>query len=291
MLFNVIKKHILAKSVFKFSSEEAKEIGNSIGVDWSKIDLEQFRIGVAVELEHGGQDPQTNVIGYDLEKAGKIAWAHLKESPSYYTKLKQVESVKKKSNLPSDPRLQQLSQIRSFAGRIRFCDENFQKIRAGSGRIVYVYDANHAIKLARNDKGIAQNGVENDGFINRYDIVARVVYADPDEKYLISEKAQKITPKQFEQLAGFSLRDWELYLKDFFSHRSPNFFIKPDEHVVEKVRSSEWATDVLDMMGNFDMPVGDMGRASTYGKIGDRLVVTDYGLTQSVYEEHYERRR
>lgn len=75
----------------EFTSEEAKIIGEKIGVPWSEIDLEQFRMGLAVELEHGMHDPQTDVTHDNLEMTGKIAWAHLKEVSDYYAKLKNVE--------------------------------------------------------------------------------------------------------------------------------------------------------------------------------------------------------
>jgi hypothetical protein len=75
-----------------FTSEEAKSIGDEIGIDWEQYDLEQFRLGLAVELEHGSHDPETDVIGDDEHLAGKIAWAHLKELPDYYTRLIKMES-------------------------------------------------------------------------------------------------------------------------------------------------------------------------------------------------------
>lgn len=75
----------------EFTAEEAKTIGEAIGIDFSKFDLEQFRLGLAVELEHGLHDPETNVTGDDLHVTGKIAWAHLKELPDYYTRLAVME--------------------------------------------------------------------------------------------------------------------------------------------------------------------------------------------------------
>lgn len=75
----------------EFTVEEAKSIGDSIGVDWSKTDLEEFRIGLGVELEHGSRDPQTNVTNDDPLLTGKIAWAHLNEIPDYYTRLIAME--------------------------------------------------------------------------------------------------------------------------------------------------------------------------------------------------------
>ena len=74
-----------------FTKEQAKEIGDKLGIDWQKYDLEQFWMGLAVELEHGAYDAETNVTNDDLMLTGKIAWAHLKEIPDYYTRLKKME--------------------------------------------------------------------------------------------------------------------------------------------------------------------------------------------------------
>ena len=74
-----------------FTKEQAKEIGDKLGIDWQKYDLEQFWMGLAVELEHGAYDAETNVTNDDLMLTGKIAWAHLKEIPDYYTRIKKME--------------------------------------------------------------------------------------------------------------------------------------------------------------------------------------------------------
>ncbi len=74
------------------TSAEAQQIGDSIGVDWNTYDLEQFRMGLDVELEHGRHDPQTNVTNDDPIMTGKIALAHLKEIPDYYTRLAKMEA-------------------------------------------------------------------------------------------------------------------------------------------------------------------------------------------------------
>ena len=74
-----------------FTTEEAKKIGEELRIDWSKFDVEQFRMGMDVELEHGSVDPQTNVTNDDPLMTGKIALAHLNEFPDYYTRLKKME--------------------------------------------------------------------------------------------------------------------------------------------------------------------------------------------------------
>jgi Protein of unknown function (DUF5661) len=77
-----------------FSPEEARQIGERIGIDWgrSAFDVEQFRMGLAIELEHGRRDPATNVSDDDEVTTGKIAWAHLNEFPDYYTRLAAMEA-------------------------------------------------------------------------------------------------------------------------------------------------------------------------------------------------------
>lgn len=78
----------------QFSIDEARRIGQAIGIDWKAgdVDLEQFRMGLAIELEHGLADPQTNVTDDDEVTTGKIALAHLKEIPDYYTRLSRMEA-------------------------------------------------------------------------------------------------------------------------------------------------------------------------------------------------------
>ena len=74
-----------------FTSSEAKKIGEALGINWSKFNIEQFRMGMMVELEHGSIDPDTNVTDNDSLVTGKIAFAHLGEYPDYYTRLKKME--------------------------------------------------------------------------------------------------------------------------------------------------------------------------------------------------------
>lgn len=77
------------------SINQASQIGTNLGVDWTRIEIEEFRRGMEVELEHGARDPQTNVTDNDPVLTGKIAWAHLKEFPDYYTRLDRMEAEAK----------------------------------------------------------------------------------------------------------------------------------------------------------------------------------------------------
>lgn len=75
----------------EFTEAEAKKVGEQIGIKWDKFDVDQFRRGMDVELEHGTRDPNTNVTNDDPIMTGKIALAHLNEFPDYYDRLEKME--------------------------------------------------------------------------------------------------------------------------------------------------------------------------------------------------------
>jgi Protein of unknown function (DUF5661) len=78
---------------YRFTEEQARAVAEEIGLDLdaARFDVEAFRRGMAVELEHGSHDPETDVTGDDPIITGKIAWAHLKEMPTYYERLEAME--------------------------------------------------------------------------------------------------------------------------------------------------------------------------------------------------------
>jgi len=74
-----------------FSTDDARRIGTTLGLDWSEIDFEQFRRGLETELEHGRRSPATDVTHDDPILTAKIVWAHLRTIPDYYTRLERME--------------------------------------------------------------------------------------------------------------------------------------------------------------------------------------------------------
>ena len=77
----------------RFTTDEARGIGEKLGVDWqtAPFDVEQYRMGLDIELEHGTRDPDTNVTDDDPMTTGRIALAHLREFQDYYTRLAKME--------------------------------------------------------------------------------------------------------------------------------------------------------------------------------------------------------
>jgi hypothetical protein len=83
-----------------FTADEARQVGEQIGIDWATapFDVDQFRRGMDVELEHGLHDAATNVTGDDPLVTGKIALAHLNEFPDYYSRLERMEEEAKRDH-------------------------------------------------------------------------------------------------------------------------------------------------------------------------------------------------
>ena len=70
----------------KFTLSEALDIAKKLNIDFDKVSFtpEEYLEGINIELEHGSVDPDTNVSNDDPLTTGKIALAHLNESPIYY---------------------------------------------------------------------------------------------------------------------------------------------------------------------------------------------------------------
>jgi hypothetical protein len=81
-------RHITTK---QFTADEAQSVGEKLGIKWDKFNVDQFRRGMDVELEHGTIDPCTNVTDDDPIMTGKIALAHLNEFSDYYDRLEEME--------------------------------------------------------------------------------------------------------------------------------------------------------------------------------------------------------
>ena len=83
-----------ARAEIRFSKTQAMEVAAQLGLDVpaEAFDIEQFRMGMEVEFEHGRRDPETDVTHDDPVLTGKIALAHLREMPDYYTRLAEMEA-------------------------------------------------------------------------------------------------------------------------------------------------------------------------------------------------------
>ena len=76
----------------QISSEEAQRIGESLHLDWDRIDLEQFRQGLMGEVDEANMDPETGRTYDSVLLSGKLVVAHMQEFPDYFTRLKKLKA-------------------------------------------------------------------------------------------------------------------------------------------------------------------------------------------------------
>ena len=103
-----------------FTSDEASRIADLLALDSKEaFDLEQFRMGLGVELEHGRREPATNVTNDDPVVTGKIALAHLRELPDYRRSIKSstVDSMRIRHLLSRPPAPEESAHEQPHCGR------------------------------------------------------------------------------------------------------------------------------------------------------------------------------
>lgn len=195
--------------------------------------------------------------------------------------------------------LDELKQIRSFAGKKKFADYHFQKIGSGSGRAVYDIDGNRVLKLAKNPKGIAQNEEETrvSGYYDTKDIVTEIFDYAEDYSYVIAEKAKKVSEARIKAITGIpSLYEMYYYLRNVQDNsRGKRSFFHVDPELQQKFDDNEFVQDLAYIVTGYEQSAGDMSRASTFGEVNrngqPQIVLTDYGLSDEVYNTHYNPER
>lgn len=195
---------------------------------------------------------------------------------------------------PTNFNMEHFKTLNKFTERIRYCEENLQRISSGSARIVYKVDNEKVLKLAKNEKGLAQNNVEIEwgGYYEFQSILAHTIDSHPKGLWVEMELARKVSKSDFIQYFGVSVNDLGSYLRNWDNdmHGRPNYFSIPN-YLVQKMDENEDVNEIKNFMISADAPAGDFGRLSSYGKVnrkdGEIIVLIDFGLTSDVYTSYY----
>lgn len=186
---------------------------------------------------------------------------------------------------PDSFKMNEFKQIKTYAGRVRYCEERLPKIGAGSARIAYRIDNQKVLKIAKNRLGIEQNLVESEPFKQKYSVCARVFdYMDSGE-WLEMELATQSKVNDFKRILGITFDQLKEYIN--FSKRGDSKYFKllPKEQA-EKLHGIDFYSDLFTFIADYDMPVGDFLRKSSWGVVKrngkDALVVIDFGYSEEV---------
>lgn len=190
-----------------------------------------------------------------------------------------------------------LLELPSFTQRILYATNTLQKLGSGSSRTVFAIDDNTVLKVAKNKKGLAQNQAESQYAIQQWSsLVAKVIDSDPNDIFIVMERASKVTPTLFKKILGFSIEHLAEYLEVFKHRYKPSKYYRPSSLSKDwtEMEDNEWVMDLVDLAVNFNFPIpGDLGRLSSYGVVdrgyGQEVVLIDFGLNEEVWETHYAR--
>lgn len=198
----------------------------------------------------------------------------------------------------------ELNKIGSFAGKVRYCENHLQRISQGSSRIVYRFDSNTVLKLAKNPKGLAQNE-EEVSKSNETDLFAHIFKFEGENcSWIVSEYARRATAADFRRLTGHDFKFVQKYIELIASQYSRYRRWNPtpeQEEFHENVMNMdipnwEFFYEINEYLTNYQLEAwGDLTRPSTWGvasrQNGDELVIVDYGLSDEVAAQHYDKRR
>lgn len=198
---------------------------------------------------------------------------------------------------PMEFDIEVFKKLNSFNKRIKYCEAKLHRIASGSARIVYMVDDEKVLKLAKNQKGLAQNEIEigygQEGYLE--DIVAKIFDYDGNDLWVEMELAKKLRVSDFKTITGYNFSDFQnavlKYGNESNSRRNKDTSFRIDDALYQDMWENEFTYGIFNFIGNYDIPVGDLARLNSYGKVKrdgeDAIVLIDYGLTHEVYDSYY----
>lgn len=172
------------------------------------------------------------------------------------------------------------SKLETTEEMIEYASNFLQPLGKGSSRQAFVFSSKYALKIAMNEKGLAQNKVEIDASTDPMikQVVASVQRADDKHRWLLSDLVRSLKgSEEFESLTGGGFVDFVFYLEDV--HDTGAFDDPP----------TDFALMVAKIMKKANLLYGDIISFEHWGKTPDgRAVLLDYGFNQEVWEKHYK---
>lgn len=209
-----------------------------------------------------------------------------------------LESILHETPLPDDWDKNVYSGRTSFAKQLKYALERASKLAAGSSRVAFTipYEGRETVlKIAKNPKGLDQNEHEaemlSDWYLKKLEITIPMIDYDEENeqpKWIHTEKAEKLSPAKFKKIM-MGMDSWELqrFLEYHTGNQSKHMSYKdlpPYESGEHEVLDS-----LIDLIGNFGLPIADFCRAANWGLYNNNPVIIDIGLSWDIHDKHYRR--
>lgn len=179
--------------------------------------------------------------------------------------------------------LSEISSLEDFEDRVELADENFDKLGEGSSRTIFQISDSLVLKVAHNDKGIAQNMAEMKPSMH-CDCTNGVLAADSDGKWVIVRFTEQMTEEDFKDIIGIGFKSFMKTL--YWSFNNEIHEGKPDDY--DEIKNSPYYKCLSKIVLENQLQIGDVAKASSWGLLDGKPVLRDFGLTKDVFVDFYE---
>lgn len=184
-----------------------------------------------------------------------------------------------------DTVLSNIESLETYQARKKYAERNLKHLSSGSSRIVYLTPDDTIIKLAKNDKGIAQNKAESNPKMKSEYLNPTIKHAK-DFSWMETHFLDKITVKQFKDMTDIDFDDFGDAVRWALKSVSSNSSSKPDNF--KDIEKMDIYKEMKRIGKKFKLLPGDLARISSWGTKDGRPVLIDAGLTRKVFDEYYE---
>ena len=197
---------------------------------------------------------------------------------------------------PSDFSFDEMMQNTSYQKKLRYANRYLRRLASSSSRTVFLVDNEKVLKIAKNNKGLAQNAAESDWGLQQYPLMAKIFEVSEDYKdigpfWLEMEFAKKVSNSRFQQLTGMTINELTFLLNYRFKYQKS---IKDlNERYKKLVNDEGFYYELEKLIADYDFPHGDFTKISSFGEVirdgKPAIVIVDAGLTKNVWDEYYKR--
>jgi hypothetical protein len=183
--------------------------------------------------------------------------------------------------------LKNLDELETYQARKKYAEKNLKHLSSGSSRIVYLSNEKTIIKLAKNDKGIAQNKAESNPKM-KSKFINKIISKSKNNIWLETHYLDKISEKQFKKMTGIDFEDFGKAMRYALKNVSDNSENKKPSKF-DEISKSEIFKELKRLGTQFKLMPGDLAKISSFGAKDGHPILIDAGLTKDIFEEFYER--
>jgi hypothetical protein len=201
-------------------------------------------------------------------------------------------SLASSEELPADSKdlktvLKNIAGLETYTARKDYAEKNLEHLSSGSSRIVYLSPEKTIIKMAKNDRGIAQNQAEKNASKVNSKYINKALSCAPNYAWIEVPYLEKITVKDFKNMTDIDFEDFGEALRFSLKKISGNTDTeKPEKY--DEVSKLPIFKEISEIGKRLDLMPGDLARISSFGKKDNHPVLIDVGLTKKVFEDYYE---